>query len=202
MDAPEQWIQLRPVETAGVVGTDARVGQDVTTPCSSPHPWKQIPLQDRTRGTGHGRHEIRRLKICTVSNLLFPAPGRPSRSSAAVSTARPGRSATRFVYAVTSLTAEQATPSQLAALILGHWTIEALHHVRDVTFAEDVSQLRTGNAPRTMATYRNLAIGALHLSGIRNIASGLRRAARDQTRPLTLRGLSYQKGRDRTTAKP
>src|SRR3954452_23884738 len=37
-------------------------------------PWKQIPLQDRTRTTGHGRSEIRRLKVCTVNNLLPPAP--------------------------------------------------------------------------------------------------------------------------------
>ena len=29
----------------------------------------------------------------------------------------------------------------------GHRGIEALHHIRDVTFAEDASQVRTGNAP-------------------------------------------------------
>lgn len=84
----------------------------------------------------------------------------------------------------TAVDAEQAGPAQLARLIRGHWTVEALHHVRDVTFAEDASQLRTGNTPRAMATCRNLAIGALRLTGARNIASGLRRAARDQTRPL------------------
>ncbi|MGA4850961.1 hypothetical protein ACOBQB_33735 [Streptomyces sp. G5(2025)] len=66
----------------------------------------------------------------------------------------------------------------------------ALHHLRDVTFTEDASQLRTGNAPRAMATCRNLAIGALRLAGIRNIAAGLRRAARDHTRPLALLGLT------------
>jgi hypothetical protein len=43
---------------------------------------------------------------------------------------------------------EQATPAQLGQLIRDHWKIEALHHVRDTTFAEDASQLRTGNAPR------------------------------------------------------
>jgi predicted transposase YbfD/YdcC len=85
----------------------------------------------------------------------------------------------KTVYAVTSLTAEQAGPARLALLIRRHWTVEALHHVRDVTFAEDASQLRTGNAPRAMATCRNLAIGALRMAGVRNIASGFRRAARD-----------------------
>ncbi|WP_436847613.1 hypothetical protein [Streptomyces avermitilis] len=94
----------------------------------------------------------------------------------------------KTVYAATSLTAEQASPAQLARLIRGHWTVEALHHVRDVTFAEDASQLRTGNTPRAMATCRNLAIGALRPTGARNIASAFRRAARDQTRPLVLLG--------------
>ncbi len=71
----------------------------------------------------------------------------------------------------------------------GHWQVEALHHVRDVTFAEDASQLRTGNTARAMATCRNLAIGALRLDGAANIAAGLRRNARDPTRPLALLGL-------------
>ena len=31
-------------------------------------PWKDIPFQ----GTGHGRAEIRRIKVATVNNLLFP----------------------------------------------------------------------------------------------------------------------------------
>lgn len=57
------------------------------------------------------------------------------------------RTTIKTVYAVTSLTAEQATPAQLAKLIKDHWQVEALHHVRDTTFAEDASQLRTGNAP-------------------------------------------------------
>lgn len=35
-------------------------------------PWKDIPLQGRTRGVGHGRKEIRRIKVATVNNLLFP----------------------------------------------------------------------------------------------------------------------------------
>ncbi|MFJ9681948.1 hypothetical protein ACIRP2_28440 [Streptomyces sp. NPDC101194] len=55
---------------------------------------------------------------------------------------------------------------------------------------EDASQLRTGNAPRTMATRRDLAAGALRLSGVKNTAAGLRCNARDARRPLTLLGLA------------
>ena len=62
--------------------------------------------------------------------------------------------------------------------------------MRDTTFAQDASQLRTGNAPRVMATWRNLAIGALRLGGVTNIAAGLRRNGRDPRRPLAFLGLT------------
>jgi hypothetical protein len=74
--------------------------------------------------------------------------------------------------------------------IRGHWGIEALHHLRDVTFAEDASQARTGTAPRAMASLRNLAIGILRAHGHRNIAAALRRNARDATRVLPLLGIT------------
>ncbi|WP_251982772.1 transposase [Streptomyces violaceusniger] len=118
-----------------------------------------------------------------------PEPARPSRSSAGAPTVKTGKTTVKTVYAVTSLTAEQATPAQITPLVRDHWQIEALHHIRDTTFAEDASQLRTGNAPRAMATWRNLAIGALRTAGVKNIAVGLRHNARAPRRPLALLGL-------------
>ena len=94
------------------------------------------------------------------------------------------------VDAGTRLTAAQASPARLADWVRGHWGIEALHHVRDTTFAEDASQVRTGNAPRAMASLRNLAIGILRLHGHRNIATALRRNALDATRVLLLLGMT------------
>lgn len=152
-------------------------------------PWKDIPLQGRTRGIGHGRSEIRRIKVATVNSLLFPGARQAVQIKRRRTDRRTGKTTVKTVYAVTSLTAEQTTAAQLAELVRDHWKIEALHHVRDTTFAEDASQLRTGNAPRAMATWRNLAIGALRTSGVKNIAAGLRRNARDPRRPLTLLGL-------------
>jgi len=91
---------------------------------------------------------------------------------------------------VTSLTTTQAAPWQLAGYLRGHWTIEnELHWVRDVTFAEDASQVRIGTGPRAMTTLRNLAIGALRLAGSANIAAALRHNSRDPTRPLTILGI-------------
>ncbi|MFF4352454.1 hypothetical protein [Streptomyces sp. NPDC001530] len=43
--------------------------------------------------------------------------------------------------------------------------------MRDVTFAEDASRVRTGTAPRAMATLRNLAIGLIRQAGWTNIAA-------------------------------
>jgi Transposase DDE domain len=64
-----------------------------------------------------------------------------------------------------------ASPETLAAWIRGHWHIEnKLHWVRDVTYQEDKSLARTGNAPRVMASLRSLAISVLRLDGHTNIA--------------------------------
>ncbi|MDX2908585.1 ISAs1 family transposase [Streptomyces griseiscabiei] len=148
-------------------------------------PWKDIPLQGRARSSGHGRSEIRRIKAATVNSLLFPGARQAVQIKRRRTDRKTGRTTVKTVYAVTSLTAEQATAAQL---VRDHWKIEALHHVRDTTFAEDASQLRTGNAPRAMATWRNLAIGALRTTGVKNIAAGLRRNARDPRSPLALLG--------------
>jgi hypothetical protein len=97
---------------------------------------------------------VDRLQVTTVAGLDFPhatslADHPPARSLCS------RRRRTVTVYAVTSLTAAQAHPARLADGIRGHWGIEALHHNRDVTFAEDACQVRTGTAPRAMASLRN-----------------------------------------------
>ncbi|WP_344417181.1 hypothetical protein [Streptomyces glomeratus] len=95
-----------------------------------------------------------------------------------------GKVSLERVYAVTDLTAEQADAAEIAHHVREHWGIEnKIHHVRDTTFAEDGSRVRTGSAPRTMAALRNPAIGALHLTGCDNIAAGLRKHGRDAARP-------------------
>jgi predicted transposase YbfD/YdcC len=151
-------------------------------------PWREVPVVDHTRDRGHGRVEIRRLQATTVAGLDFPHATQAIRITRRVRSLHSRRWRTVTMYAVTNLTAAQASPARLADWIRGHWGIEALHHIRDVTFAEDASQSRSGTAPRAMASLRNLAIGILRARGHRNIAAALRRNARDATRPLTLLG--------------
>ena len=80
-----------------------------------------------------------------------------------------------IVYAITSLTHETADAANLARLLRGHWGIEnRLHWVRDTTFDEDRSQVRTGGGARVMAVLRNLAISIHRLAGQTNIAAASR----------------------------
>ena len=137
-----------------------------------------------------GRVELRRLQVTTVAGLDFPHAAQALRVTRRVRPLGSRRWRAMTVYAVTSLAAAQASPARLADWIRGHWGIEALHHLRDVTFGEDASQVRTGTAPRAMASLRNLAIGSLRAGGHRNIAAALRHNARDATRVLPLLGIT------------
>jgi predicted transposase YbfD/YdcC len=153
-------------------------------------PWKTIPIAHRSRDRAHGRQEVRTVKVTAVAGnaggLPFP---HAAQAVKIVRRRRPtgltGKWSSQTVYVVTSLTARHATGAELADLIRGHWSIEdRLHHVRDVTYDEDRSQVRTGNGPRVMASLRNLSVTVLRLTGVTNIASGLRHHARRPHRPL------------------
>lgn len=154
-------------------------------------PWHQVKASHRAIGNAHGRREIRTLKVVTIAaGLAFP---HATQAIQLTRKTRPLRSTnkrkwrTETVYAITDLDPHQARPDELAAWIRGHWHIEnKLHWVRDVTFAEDQSQIRTGAAPQVMATFRNLAISLHRLAGATNIAAALRHHARNATRPLQL----------------
>jgi len=82
------------------------------------------------------------------------------------------------VHGITNLTATQADPDRLAALIRGHPAIEnSVHWVRDMTYREDAHRARTGNAPTVLACIRNLVTTALRLAGAVNIVAARRAAA-------------------------
>lgn len=156
-------------------------------------PWRQVEIGHRSKDRGHGREERRTVKVVSVAaGLLFPYALQAMQIKRQVRSLGAGAKwRTVTVYAITSLPPHHARPADLAAWIRGHWTIEnKLHYVRDVAYGEDHSQTRTGNAPRAMATLRNLAISALRLAGETNIAQALRRLGRDATRPLALLGIT------------
>jgi predicted transposase YbfD/YdcC len=152
--------------------------------------WHRVPVADRTRDRGHGRVELRTLKAVSVHHFGFPHAAQVLQVTRKRRDLHTRRWQTVTVYAITSLTHAQASPARLADYLRGHWSIEnGLHYVRDVTFAEDASQVRTGNAPIVMACLRNLVIGRLHQIGTVNLAATLRHHSRDPRRPLATLGI-------------
>jgi predicted transposase YbfD/YdcC len=150
-------------------------------------PWQQIPVADHRHDRGHGRVETRQIKITTVgAGIGFP---NARLAVQIVRRRRPigqARWSSETVYAVTSLPRQHARADLIAEAIRGHWQIEALHWIRDVTFGEDLSQVRTGNGPAVMATLRNFAVSRHRLAGDDNIAHACRRTARHPHRALAL----------------
>lgn len=157
-------------------------------------PWKDVTARRYDREIGHGRRETRVTRALTVTDLGLDFP----HAAQAVRILRPrtdrttGTVSRQTVYAITDLTSYQASPQRLSQLAMSQWTIESrLHFVRDTTFAEDASKIRTGHGPENMSTLRNLAINALRAAGHRNIAAGIRHVSYEPfTRPLDLLGIA------------
>lgn len=153
-------------------------------------PWKKIPVIHRDDSAGHGRHEQRRVQVVSVNNLLFPHARQVLRIQRRRRTPGTKRWRSETVYAITDLPAEQASAAEIAAWARGHWTVEnSVHWVRDVTFGEDLSQVRTRNTPAVLAALRDLIRGTLVLAGYVNTASA-RRTHTDRPRVLALYGIT------------
>jgi len=101
---------------------------------------------------------------------------------------RKGHRRHEVAYGITSLAPDRAGEARVLGLVRGHWTIEGMHYIRDVTYDEDRCRIRTGNAPRAMATLRNLAIGLLRLYLPGTVARGNRVLVMNPQRILTLIG--------------
>jgi predicted transposase YbfD/YdcC len=128
-----------------------------------------------TTDRSHGRTETRTVhataRLCPYLTPHFPFP-RIGQVARLVRTVREkGQTRTETVYLITSLTPRRATPVRLLALIRGHWSIEVRHRIRDVTFGEDHSRLRGGEAPQIMAALRNLALTLMRRAGHTAIAA-------------------------------
>jgi DDE_Tnp_1-associated/Transposase DDE domain len=124
---------------------------------------------------GHGRVERRTIRVAPADDSLFPGAVQAFRLRRDTGDLDGVWTRKEIVYGITSLPADLAGPAQLNHYERRHWVVEdRLHWVRDVTFGEDASQLRTGTAPRALAAFRNLAISALRLAGRSNIAHARR----------------------------
>jgi predicted transposase YbfD/YdcC len=146
-------------------------------------PWAAIPAVSSV-STDHGRRARRTIKVALAPAWIeFDGAAQVAQLRRTVT--KKGKRTVEVVYLITSDRA--ADPATLAAWVRGHWEIEnRLHWVRDVTYQEDKSLVRTGNAPRVMASLRSLSISLLRLDGHANIAAANRHHARDPQRTLKL----------------
>jgi predicted transposase YbfD/YdcC len=151
-------------------------------------PWRQVPTAGTARDSGHGRIETRSLKAAHVDRLDFPHARQAIKITRRREDTATGKTTRETVYAITSLTSAHATGPDLARLAREHWSIEAHHHTRDVTFSEDTATSRTGSGPANLATIRAAITAAIKDAGYLHIPEG----RRDHTTPaetLRLHGL-------------
>ena len=182
------------------------------------HPWGDEPVLHATAGVGHGRHEIRTIRVTsqvpdgitrrfpgTAQMMLIERYRHPVRGSEATAACRAAGDDPRMagcaagakiscetVLALTALTPAQAGPEFLLARNRSHWGIEnGLHLRRDTTYAEDASRLRAGSAPRLFAAIASTAVSVLNRAGLTNHAAARRDLGWDRTglQALDLLGL-------------
>ena len=176
-----------------------------------PHPWDNEPILHGASETGHGRHEVRLIRVTshipaqitdklpgTAQMMLIeryrhdlPRGGAPTACTGgdpgdhdplACAAACGAKLSCETVLAVTALTPAQAGPAFLLARNRDHWAIEnGLHHRRDTTLGEDASRLRAGNSPRLFAAVANVVVSVLNRAGYANHAAARRDLGWDRT---------------------
>ena len=158
--------------------------------------WMADTLSEaRTLDSYADRIEERSLKASTAMRGYSDWPGLKQvlRVERKIRNKRTEAERQEVAYAVTSLDEKQVDAGQLLRLWREHWHIEnKLHYVRDVTFKEDKSQVRTGKIPQVMAALRNAVISLMRVSGATNIAAACRRYAAQPGLALAAIGLNLQ----------
>jgi predicted transposase YbfD/YdcC len=166
--------------------------------------WKSVPVGHVSVDVGHGRRERRTIQVMDApEGLGFPGAAQVfllERYVTRTVRRRAKKGSRKYkkvqvqsavaVLGITSLSAREAGPEHLATYVRGHWSIEnKIHWVRDVTFREDASQVKTRSRFRIMATLRNLAIGLIRQAGYTKIAATIRKIRRDPRLLFRIMGL-------------
>jgi predicted transposase YbfD/YdcC len=135
--------------------------------------WTETTAREDDRG--HGRTERRTIRTAEADDTLFPGAAQAFRLRRDVGDLDGDWTSKEITFGITSLPTDLAGPAHLNHYERTHWFVEnKLHWVRDVTFHEDNSQVRTGTAPRALASFRNLGISTIRLAGRANIAHARR----------------------------
>jgi len=166
--------------------------EDIATVFADPASLVGTSTTARTENRGHGRLERRTLTLTSAlaDYLTWPGQQQVFHLVRTRTNCRTGEVSDETVYGITSLSPAKADAAFVLDRIRTHWMIEnGSHYVRDVTFAEDLSQVRTGAIPQVMTAFRNTAIALLRLNGEPNIARACRRLAAHPWHALALLGI-------------
>ncbi|HUY46393.1 MAG TPA: ISAs1 family transposase [Streptosporangiaceae bacterium] len=156
-----------------------------------PVPVSQDPPHHASYDKGHGRIELRSIWVTPhVAGIGFPGVFQAYRIHRQTFDLYWNQiREPETVYGISTWTLWQASAAGILAANRGHWGIENReHYVRDRTFDEDRSQIRTGSSPQVMATIKNTAISILRLIGCPNIADGMEKLSRRPQHVLDLLG--------------
>jgi predicted transposase YbfD/YdcC len=128
--------------------------------------WNNTPVTHTMRDRGHGRDETRTIQVLPAPEDLFPHAAQAFLIERIIRDPHDGqlRSAVAALGITSKAPEHGGTPQVLASAARGHWDIEALHHVRDVTMNEDAQRLRAGTSAQIIATVRSAAIATLRLA--------------------------------------
>ena len=182
------------------------------------HPWGGEPVLHATAEVGHGRHEIRTIRVTsqvpgditrrfpgTAQMMLIERYRHDVRGSDATAACRAAGDdpdmagcaageeiSCETVISLTALTPAQAGPEFLLGRNRGHRGVEnGLHLRRDTTFAEDASRIRAGDSARLFASIASTVVSVLNRDGRTNHAAARRELGWDRTgmQALALLGL-------------
>jgi hypothetical protein len=84
-----------------------------------------------------------------AAGLAFPHAAQAIAITRRVRPLSEGKWRTVTAYEITSLIVTQASPGDLAGWIRGHWRIEAMQHIRDVTYARTPPRSAPEAAPKS-----------------------------------------------------
>lgn len=171
------WILLRSMQAYPlfvIKGNEPTLQSDLATYFADPHAqFQQAETLDRHRG--RIEHRVLQVSQELCAYLQADWPGITHVAQLTRTRTEKGKTTVEVVFLIAILPSGSDDPQSLLLLSRGHWGIEnSLHYVRDVTFSEDRSRLRTGHAPQLLAACRNLAITLIHRSGSSHIASSRR----------------------------
>ena len=162
-------------------GNQSRLHDDVRLPFEEPSPQASIQMEHaETVDKGHGRIEVRRCRVSTDIGwlkVLHPEWNNLNSIVAIASERHIGETVTqetRYFISSSLIPAER-----MLAPVRLYWGIEnQLHWVLAMSFGEDQSRIRKGNAPSNVGIIRHAALNMIKRSKTKRMSiKQMRKAA-------------------------